>query len=703
MYLTKRTCWGILFSLTILSLVPQSQAKPQAPPTSTDTNSPPSITKTIQKHDQSNQPIVVYSASTESSSAIHASVTAGEIAAGQPITISTIGTLGHATEDVIMTIDFPSNKHFVVDEHSVELTEILSTTSTSYFDASKNKYTWIGVQADAEGQLAFVDDLEFDYAGIGFDDLSDHVTAYVECASSCDEKSVVIDISAYGIWEYEGQEFTTLTFWENGLIEVGHTDVSTTWKLQELPNVTTPNGLLAPLWSDFEVIGGQGELRYNIYDDGADQWLIFEWHNVQEWGETSGANYTFNVWFRLNTSEVYFNYLDINAAGALGYGVIGLESSDGISGQLKFYNGSGDFPVDGQVIAAKLDEIQLASTQIDIDFVVPTFGAVGATAGSGIHSRAIIFDLTESVGKPQRDLVTELNISSGATSHDAELTVVIKPDGGLTVEVTVQPEHGSVSLDGMTATYTPDAGYVGTDSFSYRVVDASGATSTENTVSMTVTNATPTVTATAPETAENGDTVVLNASSAADADGDALTYSWVQTAGPELELSGADTAQASFTAPLFEEEDTDFGFTVTVSDGLASATSDVVMTVLADPNTAPVININAPTSVSADEIVRLDASGTTDAEDDTLTFNWQFAGGATVSLNNANTAVATFTAPRVFEEAQAKFVVTVSDGRATSQQMVTITIEPEEKSSGSMGWLFVLLALPLVWLRRSKG
>lgn len=703
MYLTKRTCWGILFSLTILSLVPQSQARPQAPPTNTETNPSPSITKTIQKYDQSNQPTVVYSASTESSSAIHASIAAGEIAAGQPITISALGKLGHATEDVIMTIDFPSNKYFVVDEHSVELTEILSTTSTSYFDASINKYTWIGVQADAEGQLAFVDDFDFGYAGVGFDELSEHVTAYVECASGCDEKSVLIDISAFGTWEYEGQDFTTLTFWENGLVEIGHTDVSTTWKLQELLNVTTPNGLLAPLWSDFEVIGGQGELRYSIYDDGADQWLIFEWHKVQEWGETSGASYSFNVWFRLNTNEVYFNYLDISAAGALAYGVIGLESSDGISGQLKFYNGSGDFPIDGQVIAAKADDAQLASMQIDIDFLVPTFGVVGAATGSGVHSRPFILDLTESIGTPQRELVTDLNISSGATSHDAELRLLIKPDGGLTVEVTVQPEHGSISLDGMTATYTPDAGYVGTDSFSYRVVDASGAMSTENTVSMTVTNAAPTVTATAPETAENGDTVVLNASSAADADGDALTYSWVQTAGPELELSGTDTAQASFTAPLFEEEDTDFGFTVTVSDGLASVSSDVVLTVLADPNTAPVININAPSTVSADDLVRLDASGTTDAEGDKLTFNWQFAGGATVSLNNANTAVATFTAPRVFEEAQANFVLTVSDGRATSQQMITITIEPEEKSSGSMGWLFVLLALPLVWLRRSKG
>lgn len=649
-------------------------------------------------------PIAVYTALSEDSGVFSGGITAGDLVAGAPLTMTLMSALGDTGEDVTITAQFPADENFVLDADSVTVTETLSTTTSSTVDTTAGTYTWVGTQTDEPPTPTLALSGSFPFPGWGFDDLAGFgITPVVRCDAGCDEYALSLNIDGFATWEYAGVEHTLMTFWENGVIEIGGSTVGSTWSHQTLPNVAPPNNVLAPLWTDFEVAAGTGELRYGLVNDGVDDWLLFEWYNVQEYGSTSGTTYTFNVWFRLNSNEAFFNYVDINQATPLALGVIGLENIDGTAGTMAFYNGSGYYPADSDVIVAGMTKGELASVQIDMDASVATFGDVASAAGEGAHSRAMSVDLTTAVGAPQRDLTTLLNITSGTVSYDAVLPLLIKPDGGLTVEVTVQPEHGSVSLDGMTATYTPDAGYVGTDSFSYRVVDASGATSTENTVSMTVTNAAPTVTATAPETAENGDTVVLNASSAADADGDALTYSWVQTAGPELELSGADTAQASFTAPLFEEEDTDFGFTVTVSDGLASATSDVVMTVLADPNTAPVININAPSSVSADEIVRLDASGTTDAEDDTLTFNWQFAGGATVSLNNANTAVATFTAPRVFEEAQANFVLTVSDGRASSQQMITITIEPEEKSSGSMGWLFVLLALPLVWLRRSKG
>lgn len=644
-------------------------------------------------------PIAVYTAMSENSGAMSSGVTAGEVVANAPMTLTMLSALGGTGEEVTITAQFPSDENFVVDEDSVVVTETLSSTTSSTLDSTARTYTWTGTQTDNPAVVTLQPATTFPWVGFDFDTIGG--ATYTECASGCDEVAFTLDITGLATWEYEGTQYTKLTFWENGIIQLGEQTVATTWQLQGLPNSAEPNNVLAPLWADFETEAGEGELRYDIVFDGVDNWLVIEWYRVQEWGDTTGATHTFNIWFRLNGSDAYFNYIDVNQTANL-YGVIGLENADGTVGSM-VYAAGGYYPADGEAFEIGLTKGESASVQIDLDATVTTFGDISSATGSGKHSNAMIIDLTDAVGAPQRDLLTLLNITSGTVSYDAILPMLIKPDGTMTVEVTAQPEHGTVSLDGMTATYTPDSGYVGSDSFSYRVVDAAGATSTANTVSVTVTNTAPTVTATAPETAENGDTVVLDASSAADAEGDALTYSWVQTAGPELELSGTDTAQASFTAPLFEENDTDFGFTVTVSDSIESVTSDVVMTVLADPNTAPVINISAPSSASADTIVRLDASGTTDAEDDVLTFNWQFAGGTTVSLNNATSAVATFTVPRVFEQAQANFVVTVSDGRATSQQMVTVTFEPEEKSSGSMPWLFTLLALPLVWLRRRKG
>ncbi|WP_417685330.1 S8 family serine peptidase [Pseudidiomarina gelatinasegens] len=648
-------------------------------------------------------PVAVYTALSENTGVLSSGVTAGELVADSPITMSMIASMGTTGEDVTITAQFPSDENFVVDETSVAVTETLSTTTSSTLDTTARTYTWVGSQTDSPPVATLSPAPGFPFVGMDFDTLAGFdIVPTVRCDAGCDESALTLNLEGLATWEYEGVDHTLLTFWENGVIEVGGNRVNSTWQIQPVPDAAVPNGILAPMWSDFETEAGEGELRYGLVNAGADMWLVFEWYNVQEYGDTTGVTYTFNTWFRLNTGEVYYNYIDVNQSVPLATSIIGVESMDGSVGSMAYATGAGYYPINGEAFIAGMSPGQAASVQIDLDASVATFGDVAAVSDSGAHSNAMSIDLTDAVGAPKRDLLTLLNVSSGTESYDAILPLLIKPDGALSVEITAQPENGTLTMDGMTATFTPTAGWTGTDSFSYRVVDAAGSTSTENTVQMTVTNTAPAAAASAPETAENGDTVELNASASSDAEGDALTYTWTQTAGPEIELADADTAVASFVAPLFEEDDTDFTFSVTVSDGLEESTATLTVTVLADPNTAPVISINAPSSVTPDTVVVLNAAGTTDAEDDTLTFQWQFIGGATVSLSNANTAAASFTAPRVDEDSEANFMLTVSDGRATSQQTVTVAITAQDTSSGSFGWLFTLLALPLVWLRRRK-
>ncbi len=79
---------------------------------------------------------------------------------------------------------------------------------------------------------------------------------------------------------------------------------------------------------------------------------------------------------------------------------------------------------------------------------------------------------------------------SATTPKDTAVSVPLKgsdPDAGdtLTYSVTA-PAHGTATVTGSTAKYTPAAGYVGSDSFTYKVTDSKGATAT-NTVSVTVT------------------------------------------------------------------------------------------------------------------------------------------------------------------------------------------------------------------------
>ncbi|MCC6831780.1 MAG: cadherin-like domain-containing protein [Thermoleophilia bacterium] len=86
----------------------------------------------------------------------------------------------------------------------------------------------------------------------------------------------------------------------------------------------------------------------------------------------------------------------------------------------------------------------------------------------------------------------------GVCASDIDRTVTIAQcfatttaDGPLTFKVLAAPAHGSVKMvqngaQGATATYTPDAGYSGSDKFTYRTTDARGLVSQPATVNLSV-------------------------------------------------------------------------------------------------------------------------------------------------------------------------------------------------------------------------
>ncbi|MDS0217794.1 Ig-like domain-containing protein [Pseudidiomarina andamanensis] len=178
-----------------------------------------------------------------------------------------------------------------------------------------------------------------------------------------------------------------------------------------------------------------------------------------------------------------------------------------------------------------------------------------------------------------------------------------------------------------------------------------------------------------PQGALVGSLVSQPANGAASFSGTTLTYS------PDDDFTGAD----SFDVRLVDEA------------GSPTATATVTVEVT---NTAPVASVDAPNTATSGDTVRLDASGSSDADGDTLTYDWQVVSGSGVTLSGANSATASFTAPEVTTATTVQVRLIVSDGMATAEQTVSVSVTPPEKSSGAMGWLLVLLALPLVWLRR---
>lgn len=104
-------------------------------------------------------------------------------------------------------------------------------------------------------------------------------------------------------------------------------------------------------------------------------------------------------------------------------------------------------------------------------------------------------------------------------------------------------------------------------------------------------------------------------------------------------------------------------------------TQTITVTVPAGPNNPPEADATADaTSVEEGGTVGLDASGSSDPDDDTLTFAWSDDCGGGFSATDV--AQSTWTAPAVDSETTCTITVTVSDGELDDSASVQVTVTP---------------------------
>ena len=176
-----------------------------------------------------------------------------------------------------------------------------------------------------------------------------------------------------------------------------------------------------------------------------------------------------------------------------------------------------------------------------------------------------------------------------------------------------------------------------------------------------------------------GNEIVTLTGSGSDADGTIVRYRWVQTSGPPVVLSGADTPTASFTAPevAFENllEELEFQLTVTDDDG-ASDTAVVLVVVFfgSATNEPPTANAGFDQTVSEGTLVTLSGSAT-DSDGLIIAYTWLQTSGTPVELMGGDTPNPGFFAPEVDSDEELVFELAVFDDEfGFAADTVTITV-----------------------------
>ncbi len=185
-------------------------------------------------------------------------------------------------------------------------------------------------------------------------------------------------------------------------------------------------------------------------------------------------------------------------------------------------------------------------------------------------------------------------------------------------------------------------------------------------------------------------TITLNGSDSNDPDGSIVSYSWIQISGsPSVTISTPNQSNATFTAPNIN---TELVFELTVTDNYGATDADLLTVNIQEDtpqppeptNNAPTVDAGQNQSVEEQSSVNLFATYS-DSDGYVVSGGWMQTGGTPVTIQNANEANATFTAPALLDNAssiQLTFTATVTDNENDSaSDTVKITVNAGENAN----------------------
>lgn len=157
-------------------------------------------------------------------------------------------------------------------------------------------------------------------------------------------------------------------------------------------------------------------------------------------------------------------------------------------------------------------------------------------------------------------------------------------------------------------------------------------------------NSAPVANASPDQQVTTGSLVTLDGSASSDIDGNLLSFSWnfiSLPAGSNAALSSATVVRPTFVADI----EGDYELQLVVNDGIVDSVADRVTITATRGNSAPVANAGPDQHVTTGSLVSLDASASSDANGDPLSYLWSLSSrpaGSNATLSTSTTAGSSF-------------------------------------------------------------